>query len=445
MKIKSKSVILFFFLLTAVHILKAQKEVKDSVCLSLQEAWERANDYSKELQLKNFDTQIGSEEVLDAKRKWLPHVGVNASYGKLANIPVFKNGILEDAEYIPLEDHSTYDAGIEVSFNLYNGSRTKIHVKQAETKQALLQYLKEETFADVHYKVAESYLDVQRSSAFKKLIEQNIYKNNKRLDQIAKLFHNGVVLKSDILRAQLQLSQQKTNLQKINNNFDLSAQQLNILMGYEDEKPIKPTDSIGSDLMNTVLLYQDYVGLAVQSSPYEKIAQTQIAMSELYKKDLKADQLPKISLFGEYTYSYPQIKLYPYSTSPYLLGVAGIKVSYNISALYHDKHKEKSASISIAKQEFAKKHTEDKLRSGVKTAYKRFHEDLKEIEVAKINIKLAEENYRIVNQTYFNQLTLLTDLLTADNQLLQAKFDLVNNQISARLHYYQLLKITGQL
>ena len=113
--------------------------------------------------------------------------------------------------------------------------------------------------------------------------------------------------------------------------------------------------------------------------------------------------------------------------------------------MYHDKHKERAASISIRKQELAQKQTEDQLRIDVRTAYKRFHENLKEIETAKMNIQQAEENYRIVNQTYFNQLALLTDLLTADTQLLQAKFELVNSQVSAKLHYYQLLKITGQL
>jgi len=441
---KSKSRIAFILILLSYnHIVNAQ----ESVSISLQEAWQRANTYSKELQLRNVDTKIGEEKILDAKSKWLPELGVNASYGKLANIPVFKNGILKSPEYIPLEDHSVYDAGIEAYFNLYNGHKTKTKVKQAETKQALLHYLEEASSSDIHYKVAKNYLSIQASLAFKKLIERNIYKNNERLNQIKKLYQNGVVLKSDLLRSQLQLSQQKTNLLKMENNLELSTQQLNILIGYNDDQAIVPADSIaiGFESIKTELLYQDYLGQAIQLSPLEKIAQAQITLTQLYEKDVKAEKLPKIGFFGEYTYSYPQIKLYPYSNSPYLMGVAGIKVSYNISALYHDKHKEKAASISIRKQKLAKKITEDQLRIGVKTAYKRFHENLKEIKVTKMNIQQAEENYRIVNQTYFNQLALLTDLLTADTQLLQAKFELVNNQISAKLHYYQLLKTTGQL
>jgi outer membrane protein len=65
--------------------------------------------------------------------------------------------------------------------------------------------------------------------------------------------------------------------------------------------------------------------------------------------------------------------------------------------------------------------------------------------VAKENIKQASENLRIVNNTYFNQLSLLTDLLDADTQLLQTRFDLAAAQISAELQYYQLQKTIGNL
>ncbi|UII25385.1 TolC family protein [Fulvivirga maritima] len=440
-----KSKIFFFFFLVLSGVLNAQDLPQDSISLGIQEAWERANTYSKELRLKHYDTKIGKEEVKDSKQQWLPHVAVDGSYGKLANVPVFNDGILEEPEYIPIEDHSIYDAGIEAYLNLYSGHKTKIKIKEAETRETLLQYLEEESVSDIHYRVASEYLDMQRALELKKLIIQNIYRNNKRLDQINQLYENGVVLKSDLLRAKLQLSRQETNLLKMKNNVELATQQLNILIGYDDEQPLKPTDSIDIDLAKAEKAYLEYIEETIQTSPREKIAQSHVSISEFRLQELKADKLPRFGLFGEYTYSYPQIRLYPYSTAPYLMGMAGLRFSYDLSVLYHDKHKEEAAEIAIEQSKLAKEHTEDRLRTQVKAAYKHFHEDLEEVKVADMNIVQAEENYRIVNQMYFNQLALLTDLLDADTQLLQAKFDLINSKISARLHYYQLLKITGQL
>ncbi|MBW2960241.1 TolC family protein [Mesonia aestuariivivens] len=440
----SRRLILVAFVFTISELAIAQVS-KDSIPLSLNEAWSRANTYSKKLRLSEFDKEIGKEKVIDAKRERLPVIGIEGSYGQLSNIPIFVDGVSNDAEFIHLEDHTTYSAGVEAYFNLYNGNKTNIHITKAETRQELLSYLEEETSAVIHFKVAEAYLDMQRSMEFNQLILQNIKRNEKRLDQITKLYENGVVLKSDLLRAKLQLSRQQTNLLEMKNNVELATQSLNILVGFNDEQPIQPTDSIQVNLLKAAKTYRDYRNDALEISPLMKIADKEIELKKLQEEELKADKLPKIGLFGDYTYSYPQIKLYPYETAPYLLGVAGIKLSYDVSALYHDKHKEEAAKIAVDRQKLVKENTQDKLRKGVKAAYKHLEEDVEKIVIAKMNIEQAKESYRIVNQTYFNQLSLLTDLLDADTQLLQAKFELVNNQISAKLHYYQLLKITGEL
>ncbi|TRZ43153.1 TolC family protein [Robertkochia solimangrovi] len=419
--------------------------IADSIPLSLEEAWLRSDIYSKEIRLRGYDSEIGSENLANVKSQRLPHIEFEGSYGKLSNIPVFNDGILEKADYIPLEDHSVYDAGIQAYFNLYNGNKTNLEISRAGKRQELLTFLEEKTTSEIHYKVAEAYLEMQRAMEFEQLILQNIERNDKRLAQIKILYENGVVLKSDLLRAKLQLSRQETNLLEMKNNVELATQGLNILVGYEDEQLIKPTDSIRVNLLKAEQTYHDFMHDALTISPLSRIAEKKIEMLEIQEKELKADKLPRIGLFGDYTYSYPQIKLYPYETSPYLLGVAGIRLSLDISAIYHDKHKEEAAKIAVDRQKLEKEHTDDQMRKGVKAAYMHLQEDLEKIAIAKLNIDQAQESYRIVNQTYFNQLSLLTDLLDADMQLLQARFELVNNRISARLHYYQLLKITGEL
>ncbi len=199
-----------FFILIFGKFLMAQNEPADSLLISIQDAWKRADENSKELQLKHVETLVGEEHVSDAKRNWLPQIEAEAKYGKLTNIPIFVDGILNDAEYIPLEDHSTYDVGVEAYFNLYNGKKVKIAVDKAEEKASMLKYIEDASTSQVHYEVARNYLDILRSNEFELIIAQNINRNAKVLDQITQLYDNGVVLKSDVLRAQLQLSQQNS-------------------------------------------------------------------------------------------------------------------------------------------------------------------------------------------------------------------------------------------
>jgi outer membrane protein TolC len=129
----------------------------------------------------------------------------------------------------------------------------------------------------------------------------------------------------------------------------------------------------------------------------------------------------------------------------YSLGVAGIRASFPVSSFYHNKHKEKAARYELHRQETEHSDTEDQVRKQVKEAYLRFKESLVRIDVAKVNIEQAKENFRIVNNTYFNQTSLITDLLDADIQLLQTQFDLEAAKIGAQLQYFQLQNIIGNL
>ena len=432
----------FLFVFVSV---KGQSMLQDSIPITLENVWNKAAVKSKEIKMHHLHTESGTEAVKNAKNKQLPEIGFNANYGKLANIPIFNNGILHDPEYIPLEDHSIYGATIDAYFDIYNGHKLKTNIQKEAVKQELSQYIEEETIESIHYQVAQSYMKLQLYLQLEKLVKKNIYQNEERLKLIQKLHAGGVVLKSDLLRAQLQLSKQKTALTAIRNNAQLAMQELNIFMGEPDDQSLKPIDSIGIQEDQKLMSYEDYIDSALNKSPLQKISKQKVALSKLNIEGLKADKLPRIGLFGDYNYSYPQIKLYPYENAPYLLGVVGVKLSYNISSIYHDIHKDEEAKILYEEEKIAQENVQDNLRKAINKSYKHYIEDQEKIEELQLNIKQATENYRILNQTYFNQLSLITDLLDADTQLLQAEFELISAKISEQLHYYELLKNTGNL
>jgi outer membrane protein len=60
-------------------------------------------------------------------------------------------------------------------------------------------------------------------------------------------------------------------------------------------------------------------------------------------------------------------------------------------------------------------------------------------------VEQALLNYRIVNTKYLNQLSLLTDLLDADNLYQESRFNLVKAQTDALGIYYHILYSSGNL
>ncbi|MFC0184292.1 TolC family protein [Pseudarcicella hirudinis] len=270
-------------------------------------------------------------------------------------------------------------------------------------------------------------------------------RNRKLLVQIRQLHKNGVVLKTDVLRAELKLSGQKMNLLEIENSIDITSRKVAIITGLPDNTRIMvQSDSTNvSDFLPES--YETYLAQALKQAFSYKISEKETELSFLKLKQVKTNAAPKIGLFAEYTYAYPQIQFYPYANAAYALGQYGVKASFPISALYQNKHKEEAARLNILQHELAHSDLGDGIRQQVHESYVRYKESLSRIEVAKNNIVQATENLRIINNTYFNQLALLTDLLDAETQVLQARFDLTSAQIIAQEQYYQLQKTIGNL
>ena len=398
---------------------------------------------NRTIALENFRVDASSEQVLDAKADRLPIIGTEAEYARISNFGLFKHGLLHKPELVPVEQ-TFYKVGGDAYFNLYNGYKTRTNISRQQILHEIHAERRNESISEVKLQAASYYLDLQRSIAFKALIEQNIEDEERQLKEIRQLHINGVVLKSDVLRAELQLSHEKLAYEQISNDIKITQQKLNIQMGDPDEQVIV-LEPLSATRQAQPQPFEAYLEEAMERSHQQKISEAETKLSKLELKDVKANVNPKIGLYANYAYTYPQIQFYPYSNDLYGLGTAGIKASFSADAFYHNKHKVKVARIELQSREMEHLHTQDLIRQKVSEAYLRYHEALHRIDVAETNVLQAKESARIVNNTYFNQLSLVTDLLESNTQLLQTRFDLAAARIAAQLQYYQLLNTIGNL
>lgn len=412
--------------------------------LTLTDVWKKAAAYNRQLQMQYLRVQSMEERTKAAKDERLPEVKANGVYARVSNLAIYEDGLFNSPTQYPVV-HGYYQFGADAYLNVYNGGKTTREIKARQTEAELAKEQQNLSATEIRYKAASFYLDIYRGRMYEKVMLQDIKEREKELEEIRQLNKNGVVLKSDLLRAELKLSKQKMTLLEIRNGIAIANQRLNIMIGQ--------ADSINNQLpIDTLIMqqlpartYEDYLADAYEHSFAFKISEKETALSELKLREVKSNVLPKVGLYTEYAYTYPQILFYPYSIALYGLGQVGVKAGVPISAFYQNKHKKQEAKINLERQEIAHADTKDQVRQEVKAAYLRYTEALTRIGVANENITQAKENFRIVNNTYFNQLSLLTDLLDAETQLLQSRFDLTTAQVTAQLQYYQLLKATGNL
>ena len=303
---------------------------------------------------------------------------------------------------------------------------------------------KELTTSEIKLQAAIYYLNLQANHFFKDLILQDIANQEKQLDEIRELYKHGVILKSDVLRVELKLSNQKMLLVKVENDIAIANQKLNIVIGLPDHDPVDPYEE-QDPVLFSLLPYEEYLQIAQVHSYDYHISEKNVELKKIALQNVKANVKPKVGLYGEFYLANPQIFLYPYSPSNYTLGVFGVRASLPLSELFINKPKERVAKMNLEKEELEHHHVDDKIREKVYENYLRFKESLVKIDVAKADIDQAEENARIVHHNYLNQTALITDLLDANVQLLQSRFNFVSAKVSAQIQYYQLQNVLGTL
>jgi outer membrane protein len=420
-----------------------QNSPTNAHAISLQEVWDKATLNNKSIQIQQLRVETSKEDILDAKAERLPEISAMGEYARVSNLPIYTNGIFHTPEHFEVV-HTSYRLGGDAYLNLYNGNKTNNNISRQQILETIRSEQKNRTVSEIKVQASAYFLDLHRSYIFRTLMLANIADQEKQLAQIRQLHKNGVVLKSDVLRAELQLSRQRLSLTQIQNDIAIANQKLNILIGDPDEQAVLPAALPDLDKLPSKS-YEEYLAIAMSNAYERKISEQEMQLRRLQIKDIRGNVSPRVGLFANYAYSYPQIQFYPYSLALYGLGLAGIRATFPIDALYHNKHKVKAAEIEFRAQEIEHLNTQDSIRQRVKEAYLRYQEALNRIAVAKTNIQQATEASRIVSNTYFNQLSLVTELLESNTQLLQSQFDLEAAQIAAQVQYYQLQNVIGNL
>lgn len=415
--------------------------------LTLADAWRQATAHSPRVQTQRQQVAVEQELTRDRQAARLPQVQVAGQYAYLYNLELFeaRHGLQHgEAIAVPPSPHA-YNARLGADVSVYTGGRLKQQIAAQQLTADLETERLHLTEAEVRMRVAVAYLELGRARHHRQLAESSIAESERQLQQIQTLFRNGVVLRSDLLRAELRLSQRQLLLTEVTNDATLANQRLNLLMGTPEDQANVPAELVLPPDTAGIVEYAAHLRQATAQAPELRLAALDVRRSEVRQELVTAVRRPQVDVFAEYGYTYPNRLVFPNVAQVYGLGLAGVRATYNLSAFYADRHAENAAHLAVKRQQAVAAEVLDDKRQELKTAGTRYQESRERMRTAEQSIVQATENQRIVSRTYFNQLALLTDLLDADNQLLQAQFDLVTARTQAAIYYYQLQKALGNL
>ncbi len=409
--------------------------------MTLDEVVQLALENHTQLQLSKENIQIARQQTKIAELQKLPSINASANAFYLGDALILDKDFSKVATVNMPHFGNTYS--VQASELIFKGGLVKKSVELSELREQLAELDHEKDVQNIKFLVMSTYLDIQ------KIINQkNVYLNNRklatqRLENVKKFYKQGMVTRNEIIRGELLLKNLEQGILVLDNSRAALNYQLATAIGISPDVLIQPAASFNeTGEAREVAYFQE---LAHLNHPVLKSAQTGIRMSEKNIEIIRTDRMPTIAAFGGYSMARPVTSSLPaqdYYTNTWQTGVS---ISYNIDNLYKTKEKEQLGKFQLNQAKDVLVLQQQNLNVQTNVAWLKWREAVQQAKLYKESEELANENYKIIEGKYLNQLALQADMTDATNAKLEAELQYANSEINVQYQYFNLLKTTGTL
>ena len=412
----------------------------DTLLLTVERLLELGVENSLRLQAGRIEEEASSDRSRTARTERLPEVNVGLKGGFVGQPVVFEHG-LSDASYPDAPDWSQNYA-IDIVQPLYEGGRIRGSIRRAEIEERIARLGTQADCAEVKLELLRQYMDLFALWKQCDVLRRNIEESERRLRDIRQMKAEGLITNNDVLRSQMRLTDDRLSLREAIDNARIASQRLDIWMGIDEGTIILP-DTTPLHLAEEPTPYEAYVDAACENDPSLRVlrAQTDLARNEV--RLARATYYPTVSLYAGNALARPIARtlqdLYNNNWN------IGLSISYPLSALYRNRHKVREQQRYVELGRNAEEQRLQQVRMTVRTAFLRHEEAIERVRALELSVRQAEENYRIMQNRYLEQLAILTDLLDADRLRLESQLRLTTARTEVIYTYYELQKVCGRL
>lgn len=417
--------------------------------LTLKDAITFALENKAEAKKAKLEVENSEYKIQEARSRALPQITANGSLNynpilQLNALPGDFFGAPGTTILAPLGQKWNSIAGVSVSQALFDQS-VFTGLKAAKTTREFYQINADLTEEQVIERVANAYYQVYVQQQKLEVVENNLKNANKVKDIIKGQYDNGLARKIDLDRISVRVNNINSIKQQLINAISLQENALKFYMGMPVENkvviPKTAFEVTPQDLSKTadVTKRTEYLLLKKQEQ-----------LLTYQKKAFQAGYYPTLSLSGSYNYigQGPEMPLFAKpADGVYWSDFANIGLSLRVPIFtgFGTKSRVKQANTAIKSLQVDLENTKLALDMAFENSKKQIENSLITIANQKENVKLAQEVFANTNNNYTQGLASLTDLLDAENALVEAQ----NNYTTAILEYklaeIQFIKSKGEL
>lgn len=437
-------------ILSCLLLLPAGMKAEDD----MPKQWKLRNciDYALEhnitIRRNRINVESTQEDVKTAKADFLPSLSGNISQ-RIVNRPNSASGTIISGDNITTSESKTsYNGsyGIDANWTVYNGSKRVNTLKQQQLNSRIAELTVDESENSIEENITQLYVQILYSAEAVKVNESTLEVSRKEFERGQELFNAGSIASSDLAQLEAQVSNDNYQLvtsQTTLQNYKLQLKQLLELDGdFEMDLFLPPLDD--SSVLIPLPTKDDVYQTALNLRPEIESSKLNIEASDMNIKISRAGYIPSLSLSAGIGTTNANGNDFSFSEQ--------VKQNWNnsigltLSIPIFDKRQTKSA---VNKAKLQRQTSELDLMDNQKTLYKTIeslwlsaNSAQQQYVAATQKLKSTQASYALVSEQFNlgmkNTVELLTEknnLLSAQQETLQAKYTAILN--AGLLRFYQ--------
>ncbi len=441
-----KKGLIFILLLTGIFAAKAQS---DTLVLTRETALAMALESNPAIAVARLDKAKAEARLNQTRGNLLPSVNASGSYTR--NLK--KQVIFFPEEMAPFFGGSTaleigsdnsYMGGLQFALPLYNAA-IYAGIDAARTEQRIAEEGFRTQTIELTFNVQRAWYDVLLARESLEVVRLSLRNAMENLDNIRKLYSQGLVAEYDLIRAQVQTENIRPEVLQAQNTVELTENYLKVLLGIDFETPIRIEGNLMESAEQMLLGFNitsaertlgnnpDYITLGLQQDLVMKQA-----------RSLRATSLPSVTAVGNYMYI-TESNSFKFADYRWVnTASAGLQVRIPIFNGFTNRNQVKQLQIGIQQLELQRNYLKDNIGTELGNIIKRMDVALEKAANAQKNVDLAQRGYQIARIRYESGQGTLLEINDSDVALTRARFNLLmakHELLQAKVQYD---RVTGQ-
>lgn len=430
-------------LLTAVLCVPPLDAVaQESRRLTIDELFALAEENSKTIAAERVAVAEAEAAVTEAQGGRLPDLSVSASASFLGN------GTLADRDFrnaVNVEmPHFGNNFAVEASQLIYGGGAVSNSIALARLKQEMAGVNLDATRCRVRFLLSSFFLELGKMRNILEVYDRNIALAEELIADTEARCREGVALDNDLTRYELRLQRLELARTEVKNTIRILSTEIATTIGLDPTTDIIP-EIATAELAAVATTEEQWQSLAAESAYELKRGELQVAMGERAEELARAERRPSVALVAANHFDGPITIEVPVINKNFNYWYVGVGVSFKLSSLYKSNRTIRREQIATDHSRRALDDARERLELAIHSDYIRYEEAFIAAETYRKGVELAQSNYHVIEKRYNNDIALITDIIDAANQLLDAELQLANAQITILVRYAKLQATAGIL